>query len=197
MSLIENLKPSKSLAVFQLNFTKGSLKAYVDDNGILRIGINHANQDRFPFSLESIWTQDQAIRAWYDDITWQTQIVNKWLSRDLSQYQFDMLVDLMCDDIMMKGARPVTLFHLVNMGNFELASEQFLRWIVNEDDVSSLARIRRAFARRAYFRGFEWRHYAKCPINYGDYIPLNDILSFEGYRVVPNHKVGFIIERIA
>ena len=180
-----------------MNFTKGSLKAFIDNDGLLKIGINHANQDRYPFTLESKWTTEQVVQAWLDDMRWQIKVVNKWLTRDVEQHHFEMLVDLMRDELMIKGARPVTLFQFVNEGQFELASEQFLRWIVDDEGKASLSRIKRAFARRAYFCGHEWRHFAKCPTHFGDIVPLNDLIIEEGYRVVTDFRKGFVLERIA
>ena len=101
------------------------LTAYQDARGVWVIGYGHTGPEVAPGTL---WTPQQASQTLEEDVCWATQAVQQLTAIPLHQNQFDSLVSFTFN-VGRKAFGTSTLLHLVNVGNFIGASEQFFRWI--------------------------------------------------------------------
>lgn len=106
------------------NFESCRLTAYLDVRGVPTIGWGHTGPD---VHEGLVWTQEQADAALAQDMQHAEDCVNRLLTVQVSQSQFDAMVDLVfnigCD-----AFSSSTLLKLVNEGNFPEAALQFDRW---------------------------------------------------------------------
>lgn len=78
-------------------------------------------------SMGDTCTQDQADAWFLEDIDWVEKCVNKAVAAQLTQNEFSALCSL-CFNIGCKAFSGSTLVRLLNNGDFDGASAQFLRW---------------------------------------------------------------------
>ena len=94
-------------------------------------------------------TEEQA-EAWFlEDVAWAEDCVNRAVTAQLSQEEFDACVSL-CFNIGCKAFSGSTLVKMLNSSDYDGASEQFLRW--NKQAGKELAGLtRRREAERELF----------------------------------------------
>lgn len=73
------------------------------------------------------WTQDEADEAFLRDIIWVEECVNKAVTAQLLQNEFDALCSL-CFNIGCGAFGKSTLVKLLNNGDFDSAAKEFKRW---------------------------------------------------------------------
>lgn len=117
------------------------LEAYRDVAGVWTIGYGHTGSG---VTAGLVWTQEQAEAALAADLGWAVMCVNQHVSADLTQNQFDALVDF-CFNVGPGAWLNSTLLRQVNLGNFERAAAQFLLWVkAGGQKVEGLVRRRQA-----------------------------------------------------
>lgn len=101
------------------------LAAYQDSVGVWTIGYGHTGSDVHPGLTI---TSDQASDLLRKDVADAVAAVNKLVTAQLQQHQFDALVDFVFN----LGAQRLagsTLLHKLNAGDFAGAADQFLVWV--------------------------------------------------------------------
>jgi lysozyme len=125
-----------------------SLTSYQDSKGVWTIGWGHTGKD----IVEGLtWTRDQCEVALGNDIYFAVQVVNNLVTRQITQYQFDALVDFTfnCGP---ENFRKSTLLLLVNAGNNIGAEGEFDKWVRAGGKVLSGLVKRRAAESQFYMR---------------------------------------------
>ncbi len=100
------------------------LKAYQDQGGVWTIGYGHTGPN---VHGGLVLTSDQADQLLESDVAASVTAVNRAVTVELEQYQFDALVDFVFN----LGATSLltsTLLKRVNAGDFNNAAPQFLLW---------------------------------------------------------------------
>jgi lysozyme len=118
------VKISENGIAFIKGFESCRLKAYRDSGGIWTVGFGSTGKD---IGKETIWTQEQADDRFVKDLGVMETWVNKFVTVELTQNQFDALVDFTYNC----GPGALQHSHLLkelNAGNKELAAAQFKRW---------------------------------------------------------------------
>lgn len=195
MSRTSQQEPSDALADFQQAFEGISAKAYKDSAGILTIGIGHTNQRIAPFDKTSEWDMRHIMEVWRKDLQEAVDCANRWLNVQVEQCQFDMLVDLIFN-----AGRPKTLLACLNEGQVEDAETQLLRWIYYTDGgvrKVAIGLVKRCFARYQYWRGEDWLPFAQCPATSRNIEPLRALIAPLGYRIIPDRKSKWRLQRVA
>ena len=124
------------------------LKAYLDVRGILTIGYGHTG----PEVVQGlIWTQQQALQALQEDVSWAVNAVAKAVTVPLLQNQFDALVSFTFN-VGAGAFEGSTLLHLLNAANFVGTSEQFAHWVYAGTMLSS-GLVNRRKTEAAMFNG--------------------------------------------
>ncbi len=100
------------------------LTAYQDQVGVWTIGYGHTGSDVYGGLTI---TQDQAQQLLSSDIAASVTCVNSCVTVDLTQNQFDALVDFVFN-LGCASLQTSTLLRFVNSGDFADAAPQFLRW---------------------------------------------------------------------
>lgn len=117
------------------------LVAYQDVKGIWTIGFGHTGVEVFPGMTI---TQAQAEAFLARDIIWAANFVNRNVTAQLTQHQFDAVVDLTFN-IGVGNFLHSTLLKLINAGLPVQAALQFARWSLARGKViAGLARRRQA-----------------------------------------------------
>lgn len=101
------------------------LTAYQDPKGVWTIGYGHTGKEVVP---GLVWTQQQANKALALDVEWAATIVNKLVTANINQHQFDALVDFTFNEGATAFAKS-TLLECVNSGNMQAAEVEFGKWI--------------------------------------------------------------------
>lgn len=101
------------------------LKAYRDVAGVLTIGYGHTGHDVCE-GKEICEAEAEALLR--GDLKDAVACVNRVLLRDVSQAQFDALVDF-CFNLGERALTQSTLLRKLNAGDFEGAAEQFALWV--------------------------------------------------------------------
>jgi lysozyme len=106
------------------SFESCRLTAYRDIKGILTIGYGHTG----PEVVEGlVWTQAQADSQLVVDLQWAENFVNNNVSIQLTQGEFDALVDF-AFNLGVNAEKGSTLLKLVNEGDFNAAANEFAKW---------------------------------------------------------------------
>lgn len=100
------------------------LNAYQDQVGVWTIGYGHTGSDVFGGLTI---TQDQAEQLLASDVAASVTCVNNAVTVDLTQNQFDALVDFVFN-LGCASLHSSTLLRFVNNSNFASAAPEFLRW---------------------------------------------------------------------
>lgn len=101
------------------------LEAYQDVAGVWTIGYGHTGPG---VCAGLVWTQEQADAALRTDLAWAVVCVNGHVDADITQNEFDAMVDFTFN----AGPHAFmnsTLLRRVNLGHFADAAEQFLLWV--------------------------------------------------------------------
>lgn len=99
------------------------LTAYQDSKGVFTIGYGHTRN----VHQNDTCTQAEAELFLQQDVSWAEDIVNNNVTTVLTQPQFDALVDFVFN-VGSGNFLSSTLLKLLNAGDFEGASNQFVRW---------------------------------------------------------------------
>ena len=105
-------------------FESCRLTAYQDIKGIWTIGWGHAGPE---VEEGLVWTQNQADSQLVADLQKAENMVNTYVAVDLTQGQFDALVDF-AFNLGVNAEKGSTLLKLVNAGNLDAAAEEFDKW---------------------------------------------------------------------
>ncbi|HEY5329915.1 MAG TPA: lysozyme [Acidobacteriaceae bacterium] len=129
------------------------LEAYRDVGGVWTVGYGHTGPDLLAGMKISQADADALLRA---DLSAAVGCVNRGVTKEISQAQFDALVDF-CFNVGQGNFLRSSLLRYVNQGEFESAAAQFLLWVnAGGKRVEGLARRRQA--ERAMFVGdLMWR----------------------------------------
>lgn len=104
------------------------------------IGWGHTGEDVGP---ETVWTQAQADAAFLEDVAWVENCVNRAVTAQLLQNEFDALASL-CFNIGCSAFSGSTLVKLLNDGDFDGAAKEFGKWNKQEGQVLAGLTKRRA-----------------------------------------------------
>lgn len=120
------------------------LTAYWDTFAkVWTIGYGHTGPDVHQGLL---WTAQQCVDALSKDILWASFTVNRVVTKQLNQDQFDACVDFTFNDGVGSFERS-TLCRLINTGNMSGADAEFAKWIYSgKNVVPGLVRRRAAEA---------------------------------------------------
>ncbi len=125
------------------NFEGCVLTAYADQGGVWTIGYGHTGPG---VHAGLTVTQDQADAFLESDIAGSVACVNKLVTAEISQNQFDSLVDFVFN-LGCASLAQSTLLRSVNTGDLAGAATQFLRWDhIRGVVISGLTRRRQAEA---------------------------------------------------
>jgi lysozyme len=124
------------------------LQAYQDVRGILTIGYGHTGPE---VTAGLVWTQEQALQALQEDVSWAVNAVGKSVTVPLLQYQFDALVSFTFN-VGPSAFKGSTLLVLLNEANFVGAGQQFGKWVYAGTMLSS-GLVNRRKAEAAMFNG--------------------------------------------
>jgi lysozyme len=124
------------------------LEAYQDVGGIWTVGYGHTGPDLLAGMKISQADADALLRA---DLSVAIGCVNRGVTEEISQSQFDALVDF-CFNVGQGNLLKSSLLRYVNLGEFENAAAQFLLW-VNAGGKRVEGLVRRRQAERAMFLG--------------------------------------------
>lgn len=100
------------------------LTAYQDQVGVWTIGYGHTGTD---VKQGMTITEDQASVLLAADVAWAVTCVNRSVTSEINQNQFDAMVDFVFN-LGCASFGQSTLLRLVNGGDFADAAPQFLRW---------------------------------------------------------------------
>lgn len=106
------------------SFEQCRLTAYLDAVGIPTIGWGHTGDD---VTLNATITQQAADLLLQHDLNMFERGVEKSLTAKVNENQFSALV-CFAYNVGLSALRSSTLLKLVNTGDFDAASQQFLRW---------------------------------------------------------------------
>jgi lysozyme len=124
MSLNPSMVYSKTGLQLTENFEGCRLTAYRDVKGVLTVGFGHTGPD----VTEGLTiTQDQANLLLEKDMAWAEAVVNNYVDVQLTQSQFNAIVDLVFN-IGSGNFRNSTMLKLLNSEQYALAAEEFQKW---------------------------------------------------------------------
>lgn len=100
------------------------LKAYKDVVGIPTIGYGHIKGVK----MGDVITKEQALDMLHEEVNEYSDAVDKYVKVPLTQQQFDVLVSFTYN-MGIDAFKDSTLLRYLNMGMYEDAARQILRWI--------------------------------------------------------------------
>ncbi len=129
------------------SYEKLRLRAYLPTSeDRLTIGWGHTGDD---VEADTVWTREEADSAFLKDIAWVEECVNKAVTMQLTQNEFDALCSL-CFNIGCSAFGRSTLVKLLNSGDFDAASKEFTKWDRQGDKILSGLVARRAAEQRLF-----------------------------------------------
>ena len=129
------------------SYEKCRLKAYLPTPADKwTIGWGHTGDDVGP---DTVWTQEEADAEFLNDIAWVENCVNKAVTAQLTQNEFDALCSL-CFNIGCPKFQTSTLVKLLNQHNFDAAEQEFRRWDKQKGQVLAGLTKRRAEEARLF-----------------------------------------------
>lgn len=121
--MVKPMRYSKALLDLLESFEGCELKAYQDNGGVWTIGYGHT-KDVYP----GMWiTLQQAENFADQDLSLAESYVNAFVYAELSQNEFDALVDFVFN-LGAENFRQSTMLSLLNEGDYRAAADQFARW---------------------------------------------------------------------
>ena len=127
------------------SYEKLRLRAYLPTrDDVLTIGWGHTGDD---VQADTVWTHEQADEAFLKDIGWVETCVNKAVTAQLLQGEFDALCSL-CFNIGCTAFGKSTLVKLLNENNFDAAVKEFSVW--NKQNHKELAGLTDRRAKEAH-----------------------------------------------
>lgn len=160
---------------------------YLDGGGVLTQGIGHTSDEVYPIIEGVSWSDDMIYEVWRHDISEAVRLANHWLEHPVPQEWFDVTVDLIFN-----CGKPKTYLAYLNLGEFDLAREQILRWIYDGGKVY-LGLVKRRFANYAITLGDEWEPFLRCNATGKNLKPLNDLIAKYGYEVLRSSRTNFYL----
>ena len=98
---------------------------------------------------DTVWTQEEADAAFLKVLEWVEECVNKAVTAQLTQNEYDALCSL-CFNIGCTNFGKSTLVRLLNQGNYDAASLEFSRWDKQKGQVLAGLTRRRAEEARLF-----------------------------------------------
>lgn len=142
------MKTSEQGITLIKQFESLALTTYLDVAGKPTIGWGHLVK---PGETFTILTPQQADDLLQKDLAWAEQAINQLVTVTLTQGQFDALVDFTFN--LGTGAlRSSTLLKRLNEGNYDVAADNFQRWVYAGGNQSA-GLVRRRAAEWALFTG--------------------------------------------
>jgi lysozyme len=118
-----DMKYSNSGLDLTKRFEGCRLSAYQDSAGYWTIGYGH----RLEVKAGDTCTQQEADQWLENDIAWAISVVNRFVTVQLTQGEFDALVDFVFN-VGISNFHNSTLLKLLNSGAYQEAAKQFERW---------------------------------------------------------------------
>jgi lysozyme len=135
-------------------FENCELTAYPDQEGVMTVGWGHTGSDVYDGLTI---TQDQADQLLANDLRIFENWVNKLVTVELNQSQFDALTDFTFNEG--EGHLQMsTMLKQINANDFTDAALQFIRWDIAGGKVDD-GLLRRRQAEREMFVGGDWTIY--------------------------------------
>ena len=144
---MNNMRYSKTGLRLTERFEGCRLEAYLDSKGIATIGYGHT----LGVKLGDVCTQDQAEKWLQNDTTWAENVVNRFVEVQLTQNEFDSLVDFTFN-VGSGNFHNSTMLKLLNQGNYQEAAEEFIKWDKAGGQVVA-GLLRRRLAEKDEFNG--------------------------------------------
>jgi lysozyme len=120
-----------------------ALKAYLDSGGIYTIGWGSTTMFGNPVRKGMTCTQQEADEQAFKDVAEVEKVITKVVKVELTQNQFDALVNLGYN-IGTNALANSTLVKKLNLGDYAGAAQQFMRWVYdNGKEVEGLKNRRR------------------------------------------------------
>jgi len=118
--------------------------AYVCPAGVVTVGYGTTRINGVPVKLGTKITTDEADILLDDDLKVFEEAVNNLVTVELTQNQFDALVCFVYN-IGVSNFKKSTLLKLLNSGEYQKASKEFIKWDkANGQTLSGLTRRRKA-----------------------------------------------------
>jgi lysozyme len=156
MSLFNNYHISINGINLIKYFEGCKLTAYFDSKGVITIVIGHTGPDVYK---GLVITQEQADNLLDRDLDTAENAVNLYVNKKISQNMFDALVSFSFN-VGGGNLKSSTLLRLINLGMFNEASKQFIRWNKAGGKVLS-GLTRRRQAEQALFNSSDWTIFKK------------------------------------
>lgn len=131
-----------------LKFLRGKegveLRIYLDA-GKLAGGIGHQlTRDELKVWKKGQYVPECQVEAWFEsDVAKFEKVVNNWVTKEVSQVQFDALVSL-AFNIGESAFKRSTLLKKLNRGDIEGAMKEFPKWRLSQGKVNPVLVARRA-----------------------------------------------------
>ena len=107
------------------NYERCRLRAYLPTpDDVWTIGFGHCGPD---VDETTLWTQERADAAFLADIAWVERCVNKAVTAQVNQNEFDAMCSL-CFNIGCTAFSGSTLVKLLNAADYDGASQAFMSW---------------------------------------------------------------------
>lgn len=176
-----------------------SLTPYKDSAGILTIGRGHTSDPTYPFDENTVYSMEMVEQVWKHDLNDAVTKANKWLN---NPHAFDYHIFDMTVDLIFNVGRPRTYLQKLNGGDLDGARDQLLRWIYvssGGSHVVNVGLVKRCFGRYMYYVGEDYTIFTpnKCVATSRNIKPLNDLIDNFGYKLIPDSKTRFRLQRIA
>lgn len=139
------MRPSEACYSLIRQFEGMLLNAYADPGGIWTIGYGHTKGVRegmhCSLAQANVWLEYDAAEA--------AEAVNRLVTADLTQHQFDALTDFVFN-LGSSALEASTLLRKLNAGDYEGAADEFPRWVY-DNHVKLPGLVKRREAERALF----------------------------------------------
>lgn len=127
------------------------LKAYLDTGGVPTIGWGTTMYpDGRRVKMGDVCTEREADSFLKADLKFATKSVCDLVTVDISQFMFDALVSFVYN-IGVGQFKSSTMLKLINAGSFELANQQFARWVYDNGKIQP-GLVKRRVAERSLFQ---------------------------------------------
>lgn len=138
------MKPSERAFSLIKQFEGCRLTCYADITGLATIGYGHTSSLlQSDIGVKTI-TQEEADELLKNDVEYVATEIPKWVYKPLTQNQFDALCSF-CFNMGIHNFAGSTMRQALNIGEYDLAADQFDKWVyANHQVVNGLVHRRAA-----------------------------------------------------